>query len=110
VYKGETEAEEWNTKGKHFAKLGEYKKSIQCFDKAISIDPNHALAWYNKGLVLKISGKHAESTKCLDKAVDIDAVAVATESIMKDLGPSIKTSQEDIDLLNERRRMRRLDL
>jgi tetratricopeptide (TPR) repeat protein len=42
-------AEEWDGKGTNFAKLGEYKKAIECFDKAIELNPNLAEAYCNRG-------------------------------------------------------------
>jgi lipoprotein NlpI len=43
-------AEEWNNKCIGFAISGEYEKAIECFDKVIELDPNHAYAYSNREL------------------------------------------------------------
>ena len=42
-------AEEWNIKCIVFAISGEYEKAIECFGKAIALDPNSAAAYNNRG-------------------------------------------------------------
>ena len=37
---GAETAEEWNEKGSVYTDYGEYEKAIECFDKAIELDPN----------------------------------------------------------------------
>ena len=38
-----------NNKGTAYKNLKEYQKAIDCFDKALNIDPKYKLALYNKG-------------------------------------------------------------
>jgi len=59
----------WNNKGVELDKLGKHEEAITAFDKAITIDPNYALAWYNKGLALDHLGKYAEAVKVYDQAI-----------------------------------------
>jgi len=35
-------------RGATYSKLGEYRKAIQDYDKAIQLDPNNALGYYNR--------------------------------------------------------------
>ena len=44
-----TDASTWYDKGNIFVNKGKYNKAIECYDKAIKIDPNFAAAWNNKG-------------------------------------------------------------
>jgi tetratricopeptide (TPR) repeat protein len=60
-------------KGNGYYYKNEHNKAIQCYDKAIEIDPNYADAWYNKGVTLYRLGKHNdEAIQCYDKAIEID--------------------------------------
>ena len=38
----------WFYKGYTLCKLQEYEEAIACFDRALEIYPEHAVAWYNK--------------------------------------------------------------
>jgi tetratricopeptide (TPR) repeat protein len=60
------------TKGVALKNLGKHNEAIECYDKAIKIDPNYALAWNNKDLALYNLGKYNESIECYDKAIKID--------------------------------------
>ncbi|NMC59729.1 MAG: tetratricopeptide repeat protein, partial [Candidatus Methanofastidiosa archaeon] len=42
---GNNEAIEWNEKGYAFTNQGKYSEAIECYDKAIAIDPNVAVVW-----------------------------------------------------------------
>jgi tetratricopeptide (TPR) repeat protein len=57
----------WNFKGVCFFNLRKLEKSLECFDKAIKIKPDFAVAWHNKGGVLLRLGKKKEAEKCYEK-------------------------------------------
>jgi Flp pilus assembly protein TadD len=40
---------------------GRYREAILCFDKAIEIKPNYALAWSEKGFSLRNLGRNEEA-------------------------------------------------
>ncbi|MDR2205125.1 MAG: tetratricopeptide repeat protein [Flavobacteriaceae bacterium] len=64
-------AEDWFNKGsEHFSK-GEYQEAIECYDKAIDINPDYAEAYNNKGSALGILGKYEEAIECYDKAIEL---------------------------------------
>jgi len=62
----------WRNKGGALYFLGKYDEAIECYDKAIEIDPNNPVVWNNKGLALYHLDKHEEAIKCYDKAIEID--------------------------------------
>lgn len=65
----------WNDKGTKLYIKGRYTEAIQCYDKAIEIEPEDvkAKAWYNKGTVLDyVMGRYAEAIECYDKAIEIE--------------------------------------
>ncbi len=49
-------AEEWNEKGVSFAVSGEYKKAIECFDKAIELNPNDRGVTYHEADLTPCTG------------------------------------------------------
>ena len=58
----------WINKGKALYELGRPEEAIECFDKAIELDPKKASAWYNKGTALTSLGRPEEAIECFDKA------------------------------------------
>jgi len=51
--------------------MGRSEEAVNCYDKAIEINPNDAAAWYGKGLALKQIGHPEEALNCYEKAMDI---------------------------------------
>ncbi|UCE28544.1 MAG: tetratricopeptide repeat protein [Candidatus Bathyarchaeota archaeon] len=63
----------WARKGSLF--LTVYRRlddALECYDKALSIDPGLAKAWINKGSHLLDMGKPKEAMKCIDTALEIN--------------------------------------
>ncbi|MGC9058373.1 MAG: tetratricopeptide repeat protein [Candidatus Nanoarchaeia archaeon] len=58
--------------GVRVSNLGKNKKAIECFNKAIEINPNSGSAWYNKGVAFYDLHKYEEAIKCFDKAIEIE--------------------------------------
>ena len=48
--------------------LGRYEEAIECFDRALEINPNFAEAWNNKGNVLDELGRYEEAVESKGKA------------------------------------------
>ena len=51
--------------------LGEYRKAIGCYEKAIQVNPNHVEAHNNLGIVLNELGEHQKAISCCEKAIQI---------------------------------------
>jgi tetratricopeptide (TPR) repeat protein len=60
-------ATEWN-----LANSRRYREAIACFDKAIEINPNYAMAWSEKGLSLHNLGNNEEAIECFDKSLELN--------------------------------------
>jgi tetratricopeptide (TPR) repeat protein len=54
------------------SRLEKNNESIECYGKAIEINPNLADAWKEVGIILKDSQRHKEAIKCFDKAIGIN--------------------------------------
>jgi tetratricopeptide (TPR) repeat protein len=52
--------------------LRKYNEAIECYDKALEIDPKYVYALNNKGLALDNLRKYNEAIECYDKALKID--------------------------------------
>jgi serine/threonine protein kinase len=61
-----------NNKGISLANLKHYIEAIECYDKAIKIDPKDLSAWYNKGVVLGELNRNQEGVECHKKVLEID--------------------------------------
>jgi len=44
------------------------EEAIECYEKAIEIDPNNAYSWKNKGLALQHLNRKSEAKAAFDKA------------------------------------------
>lgn len=62
----------WNNKGASLYALGRHEDAINCFDKAIEINPHGAAAWNNRGNPLMSLGRHEEALACYSKALEIN--------------------------------------
>ena len=50
----------------------EAKEALECFDRAVELDPGNARAHSGKGDVLHALGREAEALECFDRAVELD--------------------------------------
>ncbi len=70
----EAEFEAWEllNKGVALGSLRRYNEAIDCYDKAIRINPEFAYAWHNKGTALDNLGNYNEAITCYDKVIGIN--------------------------------------
>jgi len=68
----EDSAVDWYTKGYLLGNLNKIEAPIECYDKAISLDPRYVKAWYRKGHCLLTLKKFLESVKCFEKVMEIE--------------------------------------
>ena len=55
-----------------YSMLGEHQNALEDYDRAIELDPDHALTYYNRGVVLQKLGKNALAEKDSNKACELD--------------------------------------
>ena len=52
--------------------LGRQTQAIDCYNKALEIDPKDSTAWNNKGAALMELGRQTQAIDCYNKALEID--------------------------------------
>jgi tetratricopeptide (TPR) repeat protein len=63
----------WSHKGNVLFNLTKYNnETLDCYNKAIDIDPQYAPAWINKGAVLFKQGRYYEAIEALDEAIRLE--------------------------------------
>jgi serine/threonine protein kinase len=70
--KAKIEAEEYYNKGREASKDGLRELAIEYYEKAISIDPNHANAYNNMGVAYGEQQNYTQAINCYQKAISID--------------------------------------
>lgn len=55
-------------KGNEFYYKKEYQKAIECYEKALEIDPKYTDAWNNKGRSLYHLRKYKEALECSEES------------------------------------------
>ncbi|CAD8055916.1 unnamed protein product [Paramecium primaurelia] len=66
------EAERLLNEGVALYNLNKYQDAIECYDKAISINPNDDITWTNKGFALNNLNKYKDAIESFDKAISIN--------------------------------------
>jgi tetratricopeptide (TPR) repeat protein len=65
-------SKDWYRRGNYYVINREYEKAIECYEKAVKIDPKDAFAWNSMGLAYNASKKYEKAIECFEKAVKID--------------------------------------
>ena len=73
IEKNRTEEQEWFDKAYQASLAGKYDEAIECYKKAIGINPDFAAAHANLGVTYMNKGNLDEALVSLKKALDLDA-------------------------------------
>jgi tetratricopeptide (TPR) repeat protein len=68
----ELNAAEWNGKATALAALGRLDGAVECYDRALAIEPQHPEVWSNKADALRKAGRLDEAVVCCDRALEIN--------------------------------------
>lgn len=66
----------WFGKANDLIKHEKYDESLECFDKAIELNPIDPLLWYMKGRLLIELNRYDEAIEYLNKAFDLDPLNI----------------------------------
>ncbi len=61
----------WALRGEILHSLNEFPEALECLDRALELEPEHAALWVNRGLALGDLGKIEEALESFDKALEI---------------------------------------
>ena len=65
-------AEEWVEQGAKFFEKEQDEEALECFNRALEIDPENGDAWCFKGMTLYFLEKDSQAITCLEKAIKIN--------------------------------------
>ncbi|MDD1715446.1 MAG: tetratricopeptide repeat protein [Methanolinea sp.] len=54
------------------ANSNRFREAIECYDRALAIDPDFSVAWSAKGVALHNLGRYDEAITCYDRALSLD--------------------------------------
>ncbi|MDR0976481.1 MAG: tetratricopeptide repeat protein [Prevotellaceae bacterium] len=64
-------AKDWIEEGDKFL-YTDHVKALNCYDKALELEPDNVEAWNDKGLLLYFTKRHDEAITCFDKAIELE--------------------------------------
>jgi tetratricopeptide (TPR) repeat protein len=67
-----TTAEEWNEQGFRFLESGDCEKAIECFDKAIGLNPKYTDAYLNRGLAYWYLEQNERAIADFEKVIELN--------------------------------------
>ena len=62
----------WNNKGVVQTKIGKYNEALECFDRALKLNPGVSNIWLNRGIALVKLNEFEEAMDCFDRALQLD--------------------------------------
>jgi serine/threonine protein kinase len=63
----------WSNKGASLSNLQRHEEALDCYDRALGLDPQLKEAWNNKGSVLRSMQQYAKALACYDHALALDS-------------------------------------
>ena len=89
---------DWHIKkGNTYKNNGEFKEAIECYEKAVEIDPKDAFVWYNMGIAHKALKKYEKAIECYEKVVEIDPKYAKAWSNMGNTYDDLKKFEKAIE-------------
>jgi serine/threonine protein kinase len=71
-------AAQWNNQGKALAQLGHHPEAIDCYLRAVSLEPSHPTGWNNFAISLSILGYNSRAEKAYSLSLALGGVSAET--------------------------------
>ena len=62
----------WCNRGCERQRANAFDEAMDCYNKALALDPRNGATWYNRALALQKLGRRTEALASYDKALEID--------------------------------------
>jgi tetratricopeptide (TPR) repeat protein len=72
ILREKTNLKAWLVKGLAHDKLEEYRKALECYDRALALDETDTFAWVRKGLAHSDLQEYRKALECYDRALALD--------------------------------------
>ena len=73
-------AREWNKEGLSLLEKGKYEEALNCFNKALGLDPGVAQLLNNKGYALYNIGKNGNNSYYIERSIEVYNQAISKKS------------------------------
>ena len=101
------DAQAWNDKGLALWGLSDNERAVQCFKRAVEIEPTHRDALYNAGMYSGLRGRHDEGLVYLDTLAELasgdNMVTALREAFRERLGSGSTVEEASADRSSSRK-------
>ena len=68
----EFEANEWMKKGYSLGLQKKYREALECYEKALKLNPDSPIAWSNMGFIYRVLGNYDKAIEYNKKAIELN--------------------------------------
>jgi serine/threonine protein kinase len=92
---------EWTNKGKSLSSLGRFEESLDCYEKALELDPGCVEAWYNKAVLLDKPGQWQKAVNSYERFIALSDRQIYANQIkhtrerLRELGNEKAAAEKD---------------
>jgi tetratricopeptide (TPR) repeat protein len=79
----------WYQKGTTLQRLGRNEEALDCYEKALELNPMNMYIWFSKALLLASMGKVGDAIQALDGALgvqDVPEVRKIRDALISEMG------------------------
>jgi len=91
----------WNLEGTKYVKEGKVNNALECFNKAIELNPFFELPWFNKASLLFRHKDYELSLECVNKALELHPSWVAALRLKGMILINLRRNKEAVEVLRK---------